>query len=373
MRRRTVLTGALGASLLQARAANAAAQATTPDRAFHMLLAGDTSFAESYAPKRAAARGYASSFRRLLPLLDQADYTVVNLETPLTDLRAPVQTGREYLHWSDRQQAPAALRAMGVDAVGLANNHTLDYGQEGLQQTFETLERHGLAAFGAGQDDASAAAPLLVAARLADGRRVTVAVIGLFEYRKAYDETYGFYAGKDRPGTNRLSIRRFTAQVAALRARIDNLYVIAFAHWGKNYAWRTPEQMIAGRALVDGGADMVIGHHGHAAQEFEFYRGRWILYGVGNFMFNAPGRFDDYPEAIPFGLPVDLAFAGSPRPDIRLYPVLSDNRVSDYQPRPATEAEARDVLARLLKRVDTTTATRVAYGADRIGPYFSLA
>ncbi|MBX7249816.1 MAG: CapA family protein [Caulobacteraceae bacterium] len=340
---------------------------------YRLLFGGDTSFAESYAPQKAARRGYSHSLEGLRPLLRRSDYAVVNLETPLTRLREPLHAERDYLHWSDPVRAPAALRAAGIDAVGLANNHSMDFGPEGLAQTIDALSRQRLASFGAGRNAAEAASPLLISFPRPDGRKATVAVFGLFAYRRAYAETYGFYAGPDRPGTNLLAPDNFAARVNALRARIPDLFVIAFAHWGRNYEWRTSAQQRTAHALVDAGADLVIGHHGHALQEVEKYQNRWICYGIGNFMFNAPGRYGEHPGVLPLGGALELSFSQASLPAIRLYPLLSDNRVTDYQPHPAPPAAARAALDALRRRGDPRSAGALGLGADEIGAFITLA
>ena len=371
MLRRSFLSGAVGAALVQPGGQGMAhAEAAAPG--FHVLFGGDTNFAESYAPRAAAARGYSRPLSALAPVLKRADLAIVNLETPLTALRTPPHPARDYVHWSDPVLAPAALRAAGIDAVGLANNHAMDFGPQGLDDTLAAAGRQGLASFGAGRDRAAAAAPLLRDLTPGGRRRGALAVFGLFEHRRRYADDYGFYAGDGRPGANRLSPSRFARDVAALRRRVADAYVVAFVHWGKNYAWRTDEQRDTGRALIDAGADLVIGHHGHAMQEVERYRDRWILYGIGNLMFNAPGRFDRHPETPPFSLLVDLGFAWAGPPRLKAYPILSDNRRTGYRPRLATGAEAAQVFAQLSARLDPASAAGVRLGEDETGPCLIL-
>lgn len=382
MRRRTLLSAALAAALpslvgcedlLPARTGRSG----TPVR---LLLGGDTGFGESY-PVAAAGRrpivetvGYDHSLQGLAPLLRRADYSVVNLETPLTTLRSTPLVGKEYVHWSDFEKAPASLRAHGVNALGLANNHTMDLGLEGLEQTLEAIRRHGLAGFGGGATAAQAAAPLEKMFTTRGGRNVHVAIFGMFEYRKRYDEAHQFYAGPSRGGVNRLAIEQFAEQVAAFRRRAPDGFVIAWPHWGANYAWRTGQQARAGRALVDAGADMVVGHHGHVLQEVERYQGKWILYGIGNFMFNAPGRYDEFPDVLPYGLAVDLAFHDEPRslPVVRLHPILSDNSATNFQPRPGDQAVVERVLGALSRRARPATRERMATASTEVGPCIRL-
>lgn len=382
MRRRTFLTSSLALSLgnIVSGCGKASVNGSSASP-FRFLVGGDTNFAESYDIQQdgngstsVSRYGYGHSLARLAPLLTRADYTVLNLETPLTQARTSSLEGKDYLHWSDVDKAPQQLRAHGVDAVGLANNHTLDFGMRGLRDTFESLRRHDIKWFGAGDNAYDAALPLIITAPTDDGRDRHIAVFGLFEHRRRYDEQYHFYASPKGGGANRLDIAGFTRMVRRYRRRHPSLFVIAYSHWGRNYAWRTEGQADKARALIDAGADMVIGHHAHTLQEIEFYRGRWILYGIGNFMFNAPGRFAQHPDILPNGLAVELLFPKDRRapPEPRLYPILSNNLITNYQPRPTDSQEFQRVFETLARRSDGQTRQRITSGGDAIGRFIKL-
>lgn len=346
-----------------------------------MLVGGDTNFAESYdfsdgaqITTAVAKYGYEHSLEQLAPLLRRADYTVLNLETALTRPRALDGVSKDYRHWSDADRTCEQLRRQGVDAVGLANNHALDYGMEGLRDTFKALKRYEVQWFGAGDNLYDASKPLIVQRPTDDGRERHVAFFGLFEYRRGYDEKHQFYANARRGGANRLSLEDFARSVRRYRRRYPSLFVIAYPHWGRNYAWRSEVQADKARALIDAGADMVIGHHAHTLQEVERYKDKWILYGIGNFMFNAPGRFGGHPDVLPYGLAVELMFprTGRAPPEPRLYPILSDNLVTNYQPRLADADAFQRVLAALAARSDDATRARLAPDADAMGAFIRL-
>lgn len=349
-----------------------------------VLLTGDVSFGENYqadAARRGRANileqhGYDYTIERLAPLLRRADYTIVNLETPVTAMeRSPLaDSGKDYLHWSHVDKTPGRLTAYGVDAVGLANNHTLDFGQQGLLDSFAALKRYGIAAFGAGRDAEDAAAPLVRVLRVGN-REVTIGVIASFEKRASY-EKFGFYAGHDKPGTNPTDTRAIAEQVKELRRRNPGILILSYAHWGSNYTWRSPDQQAAAREMIDAGVDVVVGHHGHTLQEVERYRGKWIVYGLGNFMFNANGRFASYPEVTPYGLAMELVFAdkgGALDAEIRLYPIRSDNLKTGYQPSVADGKDAEAAFGEMLRRSALGADQKlVSRGADAIGPFLRL-
>ena len=126
-----------------------------------------------------------------------------------------------------------------------------------------------------------------------------------------------------------------------------------------------------GRALIDAGADLVIGHGSHALQEIEHYRGRWIIYSLGNFVFNSPGRYkaEDFP---PYSLMAMLELRREGEEwayAIRLYPIFSDNRISDYHPRPVTKSEFRSIHELLQER---SPAPGLKTGKDESGHYLEI-
>jgi len=206
-------------------------------------------------------------------------------------------------------------------------------------------------------------------------RQAKFAVLGTFERRDSYVR-YNFYADEDTGGAAALAPLASAAEIAELRREHPGIFVIAFPHWGSNYAWRSEEQAKLGRALIDAGADMVIGHHGHALQEMERYKDKWILYGIGNFMFNTRGRFAQHPDILPYGLAVELVYRDAPgplAPEIRLYPIFSDNQATNYQPRFATDPEAGRVFSTLLERSRLGPAsTLVSRGKDEVASFLRL-
>jgi poly-gamma-glutamate capsule biosynthesis protein CapA/YwtB (metallophosphatase superfamily) len=299
---------------------------------------------------------------------------MANMETPATD-RTSSPISKRFLHRTSFTQAAPALARAGVDAVGLANNHSMDYGTAGLADTLQALAAAKVRAFGAGANLPAAEQPLLLTIAGDGDAARHVAVFPMFEYRPEFDGTNSYYATAERPGLAAIDPKRFAERVRRWRARYPGLFVIASAHWGRNYAWRTPQQAKLGRALIDAGADLVVGHHGHNFQEVERYRGKWILYGIGNFMFNSRGRFNEFGTLPPYGLGVELDFPKSRTgsPIARLYPVLVDNLRTGYQPQIPAPAEAKQALLKLLDRSELSPKRRgLALEQDELGVHLRL-
>lgn len=374
MLRRHLLSSGLALPLL-------AGVALPSSQPFRLLIGGDTDFAESYSFNSNGRRttavskyGYSHSLAMLAPIMRRANHTVLNLETVFTREREIEAPDKEYRHWSYGRRACRQLRRHGVDAVSLANNHTLDYGLEGLEDTLEALEQHNINAFGGGLSERNAARPHIVTHTNTDGTSRRVAIFGLFEYRRNYDRQHQFYADSDQGGTYRLDIDSFRQQVRRYRRDDASLFIIAFPHWGSNYSWRTSEQEETGHALIDAGADIVVGHHGHCLQEIEYYQNKWILYGIGNFMFNSPGRYAQAEDTLPYSLAVELLFGPEPTayPEVRLYPIQSDNQRTRYQPRLTTIAQTRTIFNALHSRARSSVHARMSLDSDAIGNYLKL-
>jgi poly-gamma-glutamate capsule biosynthesis protein CapA/YwtB (metallophosphatase superfamily) len=365
---------ALGVLLVLAGTGPAWAEKTT------LVFTGDTAFGESYRirPEQQAAllgdNRYLPSMKALVPLLGGAREVLVNLETPLALPNDSAPTGKDYIHWADPEKAVAALKAAGVTAVGLANNHTMDQGAKGLDETLAVLGKAGISTWGAGRHLEAAEKPLLWSVPLGKGT-TPVAVFFGFEYRRNYDEQFDFYAGANTPGVLTLDPERLKTQIRSLRAKIPGLTVIAFPHWGKNYAWKTEEQTRSARELVDAGADLVIGHGAHQLQEIELYKGKWVLYGLGNFVFHSPGRYSSR-GAPPYGLVARLDLeetAGTPKKTLRLYPIQCDNTVTGFRTRPVNPQEFTEMQALLLRRTDGKSVSGIRAKKDELGFHLEIA
>jgi Bacterial capsule synthesis protein PGA_cap len=359
-------------------------ESPTNKTGYSVLFVGDTSFGENYQQEEKAAggtdilagKGYDWPLSRLKPLLSSSDLVIANLETPLTRRpKSNLQGIKKYLHWSDPEKATAALARHKIGVVSLANNHAMDYGTEGLKDTLLALEKHRIASYGAGLGDREAARPYRRKLRVG-GLQVNLAVIGAFEYRTNYEQTYKFYAGGNLPGVHPLDTDRLPVQIERLKRTEPGLFVVVTPHWGRNYGWRREREEAAARRMIDAGADLVIGHGAHHFQAIERYKGRWILYNIGNFVFNSQGRYAEK-KAHAASLAVQLrlrAEAGKLRWSLRCYPLLSDNLRTGYRPRLLSGREfesARGVLARRSPNPADWRRRAVA-GRDAIGRYVEL-
>ncbi|HVZ23025.1 MAG TPA: CapA family protein [Vicinamibacterales bacterium] len=209
------------------------------------------------------------------------DARVINLETSVTS--SDDYWRGKGINYRMHPENVACLTAARSDVCGLANNHVLDYGYEGLVETLDVLSRAGLKTAGAGRTLAQARAPAVVPLR--DG--ASVAVFAVADGSSGVPAEWG--ARDDRPGVDRLPDLS-DATVAALARRIDRLraprpIVLASIHWGSNWGYDVPREHVRfARRLVDVGVDIVHGHSSHHPRPIEVYRDRLILYGCGDFV-----------------------------------------------------------------------------------------
>ncbi|MEU3076600.1 CapA family protein [Streptomyces laurentii] len=206
---------------------------------------------------------------------------VVNLETSVTRHAVPFP-GKAVHYRMDPANLPA-LTAVRPDVVGLANNHVLDYGRRGLDDTLAALGAAGLRTAGAGADAGAARRPATVP--LPGGRRLVVHALGLASSGVPRDwaataRLGGVHYGAGPHGG---AATRLLARLRADRRPGD--LVVVSVHWGSNWGYALAHDEVAfGHALVDAGADLVHGHSSHHPRPLETYRGRLVLHGCGDFV-----------------------------------------------------------------------------------------
>lgn len=273
--------------------------------------------------------GYDYPFVQTKRYFEGAQVIFGNLEGPLTDRGAPEQD-KTYVFHSPPQKVSQALKAAGFNVVSLANNHTLDYGAEGLTQTMEALDAAGIAHAGAGATLDQARRPVIIEA---GGKRIAI-----LAYSLTLPEN--FYATANKAGTafgHEAYVRR---DIAAARRQAD-IVLVSF-HWGQEGRTALRDyQVQLGHAAIDAGAAAVIGHHPHILQAVERYKDGVILYSLGNFAFGSYSK-DARVSAV-----AELVFDGNRVQALRLHPINVDNSQVAFQPQILNGPAADRVVAEL--------------------------
>lgn len=277
-------------------------------------------------------------------LFQAADWRACNLECVISDRGTPWARTPKAFHFRSDARNVAVLQAAAIDAVSLANNHTLDFEYAAMFEMLKLLDQAGIQRAGAGADIAEAARPAI--------RGVKGAAIGMIAFT---DNEPQWEAGPRRPGVFYSPIdiaderaRMLFETIRETRKRA-NLIVVS-AHWGPNWGY----QPLAGHirfshALIDAGTDIVFGHSGHVFQGVELYGGHPIMYCTGNFVDDyAVDEVERNDESFVFTLEIGRGRM------IRM--LLHPTVIADCQARMASGTRAEEIagkMARLCKDFDT--------------------
>ena len=204
------------------------------------------------------------------------DIVLGNLESQITDQNGETQHPSDRYIFCAPPQAAKALRMAGVTLVATANNHAYDYKAKGLRETIGYLKDAGIAWSGTSIDSVGTFPPVVLER---NGIRV-----GFLAYTQFVNRKTGWIGHIALFGKSLAK-----KEIAALGSRVD-LVVVSY-HGGDEYREQPNKRTVSDmRALIDAGADVVIGHHSHVPQGVESYKGKLIFYSLGNFVFYQPQR-----------------------------------------------------------------------------------
>lgn len=203
--------------------------------------------------------------------LTEADFTVLNLEVPLTDQYTPIIKAGEPMLASTA--SINGLKAINQCFYGIANNHILDQGEQGLYSTIKLLQENQIAYAGAGKTPEEAAEPYII-----DIKGIQVGVYACAEHEYSI-------VGSNHAGANPYDPLYSFDHVRKLKEKCD--LVIVLYHGGKeHYRYPSPDLQRVFRKFAEVGADVVIAQHTHCIGCKEIYKGALLVYGQGNFLFD---------------------------------------------------------------------------------------
>jgi poly-gamma-glutamate capsule biosynthesis protein CapA/YwtB (metallophosphatase superfamily) len=246
------------------------------------------------------------------------DFTTVNLETTLTT--STRKAAKKFRFRGDPSYAKI-LTLAGIEAVNLANNHTYDYLQTGYEDTIANLKKENIGYFG---DEHKLLAVI---------KGVKIGALG--------------YKGWVDDETIRTQISN---DIHSLREEGANIVLVHF-HWGEERSYVPNEtQKSLGRFTIDSGADLVVGHHPHVVQGIEEYKGKFIVYSLGNFMFGGNKNPSDKDT---FVFQQTFYFKGgelTDRKEINVIPfsISSVPSRNNYQPTPLVGAEGERIKRKII-------------------------
>ena len=253
----------------------------------------------------------------------QPDARIINLETAVTRSNDRADKGINYRMSPENAECLAAAK---IDCCALANNHVLDWGRAGLEETLGTLQKLNIKTAGAGRNDEEARAPTVL--------NLSKARLLIFSFGSPSSGVpVDWAATDDAPGVNFLldlseaCALRVTEQIMALRKPGD--LVVVSIHWGSNWGYHVPdEQRNFAHTLIDKAAVSIIyGHSSHHPRPIEMYRDRLILYGCGDFLNDYEGirGYERYRDDLTLMYFVDLDPNGGSLQALKLVPLQIKN------------------------------------------------
>lgn len=215
--------------------------------------------------------------KKMETMLNSADFRIFNLEVPLTDEENPIKKCGPNLI------APTScingIKKLGVDLFTLANNHIMDNGAEGLESTIAVLKENEIDYVGAGENLTKARKPYII-----ENNGIKIGVYACAEHEFSIAE-------KNHAGSNPFDSLESLDHIAEIKNQCD--YVIVLYHGGKeHYRYPSPNLQKVCRKMCDKGADLVVCQHSHCIGCEEKYNNSTIVYGQGNFIFDA--KSDEY-------------------------------------------------------------------------------
>lgn len=257
--------------LAYALSATALAQASTTTKKVSLLFVGDMVLDD--LPGKAMEQGI-DPYASVAALFQSADIRISNLE-------CVIATGGKAVEKNFTFRAhPRSLNYLKkyFDAISIANNHSGDYGPNAFAEMLNFFEQHKIGHFGGGHNLSQAHRPFLI-----EKNGIKIALLGYDEFMPR-----SFEANLNTPGVAWSEDDYVIRDIKAAR-EIDHAdIVIPFMHWGwENEMKAGRRQRELARIMIDAGADAVVGAHPHVIQDTEHYRGKPIIYSLGNFMMDA--------------------------------------------------------------------------------------
>ncbi|MBI5654736.1 CapA family protein [Candidatus Uhrbacteria bacterium] len=294
-----------------------------------ILFVGDMMFDRTVATRSKAGGGFDYPFRRIGNLkngvMGEYDLVIGNLEGPVNKTK---HASTKSIVFSFNPAVLPVLKDVGFDAVSQANNHTLDQGRDGAEESLQHLAKAGIGAFGD------------------QTRQDATSSMGILE---SSGRKFAFIGFNDTD----VRLNKKTAEGVLDKALRQADFVIVCMHWGNEYkAKPTTSQVSLAHWFIERGASAVIGGHPHWMESVEVYRGKPIVYSLGNFIFD-----QDWSKETNYGLAVGLDVAENAS-ELKLFPI----KIEKSQPFLLTGTERQTRLDRLAEISDTKLADEIKRG-----------
>jgi len=289
------------------------------ERTVTMIATGDVLPARSVNYKMVTGKGFLWPFEKTKDVLTSADLTVINLETPLLSDCPPTETGMSFC---GDARTTGGLTYAGVDVATLGNNHMGNHLLSGVEETIRILKDAGIEPVGIGP--------------------IYKEIKGVRFAFLSYNDIGHAEAGV--PWADDGTIRR---DISGARKNAD--VIVVAPHWGVEYVTQpSGRQRKLARLMIDAGADVVIGNHPHWIQPVELYKGKFIIYAHGNFVFD-----QEWSEETKLGVVGRYTFYEGKLVDVEYLPV----RIVEYGQPYFLEGPAKNAVLKSMEWASSKLTT----------------
>jgi len=297
------------------------------DPQISLIAVGDVMLSRVVGSKIKKYGDYRHPLLKTADLLKSADLTFGNLESPITPGRE-ILTGE--MAFRADPEVTEGLTYAGFDVLTLANNHILNFGRQGLEDTFKYLKEAKINFIGVGETAIDANRPLIK-----EAQGVKFAFLGYS------------YTDSGSPLVAPMDAVKMEEAVKQAKEQAD--FVIGTMHDGTEYQFiPNKHQKEFAHQAIEAGAALVIGHHPHVVQTVEEYQGGYIIYSLGNFVFDQM-----WSQETREGMVAKVIFQKEGITEMKFYPVV----IEDYsQPRFAADSESERIVARLDMKLEYETS-----------------
>lgn len=262
-----------------------------------LMVVGDMMLDRNVNKKTLQAKDYNHPFNKLI--WPEVDFRIGNLEGPVTNFKSVVTPANLSFTFSPNFLKPLKNN---FEVLGLANNHTLNFGKKGLEQTRNFLASSSIYYFGDPSNNENYISYVI------EKNGLKIGLVGFNELTKSgYDQV--------------------VSRIKQLKDQVD--FLIVFPHWGIEYDTKKPSlrQKQEGHAFIDAGASLVIGTHPHVIQPIEEYNGKYIFYSLGNFIFD---QYFSKETMQGLGVQINLVKDNDLQVKYTLHPVQINNQSQPY-------------------------------------------
>lgn len=295
------------------------------DEKVKMIAVGDIMLSRAVEQKMIEYQDYKYPFLKIAEITSKADIVFGNLETVIISGRI-IKSG-EMIFRTDPKSVEG-LKFAGFNVLSLANNHIMNFGRIGLENTIKILDENNISHIGAGLNSGDIYKPAIK--NIKGIKFVFFAFTYNFDQRESSGEIYG---------AADMSIEKMKEIVR--KARPENDIIIISMHAGTEYVISpNAQQKEFAHSAIDAGADLVIGHHPHTVQTVEKYKGKYIIYSLGNFVFDQM-----WSDETRLGAMAEIIFKDKKVESVNFIPV----KIFDYSQPDILEGEEKEMILERLK------------------------